>query len=570
MEKLEPVLKQKFWILLGVAILMTLIGWWMATGKMVQAITDRQKAIEQSFSSVPKGEIPNESWSKRLSIINDSQDQSIKLTKLELWKRQEAKMTWPQGVIPVNGYWGKFQNDSRELYRSSWSGEIERVWRLLNPMDEDGNGIVYFPFPNMGRTLKKSKEPWRQAPPDSDVMWETREDLWLLEGLFQSISSINGGPTATRSDACIHQIDKLELRGGGQKTSQGGATAGVDSGVGGGMAAMMMMNPGMGNLSGGGAGRDGVGALSAGLTTVSAEFDPAEEFGDDGSGGSGTGAVGTSAMMMPSMGDVSATTTAAKPANRYLQIEEKLPYKQRGFYLSMKMDHRKIPLLIAELTSNEKSVWPVEIVRVQMSRLNEDGNEPAGPSGGSGAGGMGASMASMMSRMAQGGSGATGSSAAGMLAGDDEFGASFATPGGSVPGEIGTSEKALNAKSFLDNALRDPIIAQVTICGTFTLYKKVEEVVVPQTPSSAEATPDATAAAEQTPDGAQAKGDGQEAKPGDETQEEVMEAETESKPAAESNEEFPDSPPTTPPGEKPDTGTESGKTEIDKNDTGQK
>ena len=73
MERLEPVLKQKFWILLGVAILMTFVGWWMATAQMVKAITERKTKIKAAEDSVPKGEIPHESWAKRLSVINAAQ-----------------------------------------------------------------------------------------------------------------------------------------------------------------------------------------------------------------------------------------------------------------------------------------------------------------------------------------------------------------------------------------------------------------------------------------------------------------------------------------------------------------
>lgn len=72
---------------------------------------------------------------------------------------------------------------------------------------------------------------------------------------------------------------------------------------------------------------------------------------------------------------------------RYVSDEPTKPFKTRGFYLSVKMDHRRIPQLIAELTANEKSVWPVEILRVQMSRLHEDEITAGSGSGGYGGGG---------------------------------------------------------------------------------------------------------------------------------------------------------------------------------------
>ena len=60
MEALEPVLKQKFWILLGMGIIMTFVGWWMATGQILAAITDRKNKIEAAEKSIPTSDIPNE------------------------------------------------------------------------------------------------------------------------------------------------------------------------------------------------------------------------------------------------------------------------------------------------------------------------------------------------------------------------------------------------------------------------------------------------------------------------------------------------------------------------------
>ena len=59
---------------------MTFIGWWMATGTIAQAITERKTKIEAAESSIPKGDIPNDNWTKRLSEVNDKQDTSIACT----------------------------------------------------------------------------------------------------------------------------------------------------------------------------------------------------------------------------------------------------------------------------------------------------------------------------------------------------------------------------------------------------------------------------------------------------------------------------------------------------------
>ena len=481
MERLEPVLKQKFWILLGVGMLMTIVGWWMATASMASAIAERKTKIEAAEKSVPKDDVPNESWSKRLAVVNATQESSIKVTQVGLWKRQLAKMSLPEGLDPHLEFNAKIPNIQRELFRDGYIGEVRQVWKKLNPMDFDGSGIVAYPFGKMFKVLGKNS--WRDAPPDTEEIWTLMEDLWLLEGLFQSLATVNGGREANRSDACIHQIDKLELRGGGEKPQNGGpggGGGGADGGMFAGMSAVMASQ----NASKRQPGLEGGGG--AGMSAISAEFDPREEFGDDGSGAAGGGGAqgGMSMGSMMSMmgGGDAASGTAEKTVNRYMvSADPKLPYRTRGFYLSVKMDHRKIPQLIAELTANEMSVWPVEVLRVQMSRINEDDSAgSAGMGGTRGMSGMGG-MADAM-RMSQSSSmGSSGALASAGSGNDDAFGAGSFGAGGSTSAN---SPQELAAKASLENALRDPCMAQVTLCGVFILYNKVVEEAVEVKPNS--------------------------------------------------------------------------------------
>ena len=483
MERLEPILKQKFWILLFIGILMTFIGWWMATGAMAQATSERMTKIKGAWDSVPKGEVPNETWAKRLAGLNSVQESSNLSTRLELSKRQQTKMLIPQGMDQQVPYQGKFSNDEREVFRDLYPGEVQRVWKMLNPMDIDGTGVVNFPLTSMYKLM--NQKPWIVSAPKSEVIWDILEDLWLLEGLFQSIADVNGGPTATRLEAVVHQIDKLELRGGGDKLPSGGSAGG--SSAEGTMSGMMGMGGGGGPLSGGGmmgsgGSAAGMGGGGSGVTTVSAEFDVRDEFGDDGAGSSGTGGGGggnrqsmSSAMMMMGAGGDGGgggTSAAETVVKRYVSDVPDRPFKTRGFYLSVKMDHRRIPQLIAELTANDKSVWPVEILRVQMSRLHEDEITGGGPGSRSMQrfpGSMSAdegltSSSGPLLGMTSGGAGG----------GNDDF--SPFTGGNSLGGAGGAkSPQAMAAQAVLENTLKDPYMAQVTLCGVFVMYRKVEE-----------------------------------------------------------------------------------------------
>ncbi len=494
MEALEPVLKQKFWILLGMGILMTFIGWWMATGQIAQAITERKTKIEAAESSIPKGDIPNDNWTKRLSEVNDRQDNSIKQTQLGLWKRQLERMELPQGLAKVE-YQGTFQNADRELFRDAYVDEVRKVWKMLNPMDVDGTGVVKFSLNQMFKVM--NQRPWIVAPPKSEIIWEVMEDLWLLEGLFQSIAEVNGGPQASRTEAVIHQIDKLELRGGGDKVASGGGGGAGGGGMGndmmmGGAGAMGM---GMGGPPRGYSGGDMIGAGAGGgavasLPVISAEFDPKEEFGDDGSGsgatygggGFGGGGNNMGAMGMGGSGVPDATTERA--VKRYVSNEERLPYKTRGFYISVKMDHRRIPQFLAELTANDKSVWPVEILRVQMSRLHESDSPGSTMGGGLMGGGMdyGNRMPPGQGSMGLGGMPLPGGA-------DDGLSGFTESSTGPAAGSAATLLQQKVAAELLDIAIKDPYMAQVTVCGVFTMYRKVEQPKVEPPVETKPATP---------------------------------------------------------------------------------
>ena len=196
---------------------------------------------------------------------------------------------------------------------------------------------------------------------------------------------------------------------------------------------------------------------------------------------------------------------------RFVTDDPSRPYRTRGFYLSVKMDHRRIPQLIAELTANDKSVWPVEIVRVHMSRLHED-DMSSGPGGGGGMAGGRSSMGFAGARVDDSGSGpslgaasmmggkaamAAASGLGGAGAGGDDF--SGFTGGNSLGGGGASgnkSQQAVLAEAVLENTLRDPYMAQVTLCGIFTMYRKADEPAAEVKPAETEGTAPANLEAE--------------------------------------------------------------------------
>ncbi len=489
MERLEPVLKQKFWILLGMGILMTVIGWWMDTGTMAATIAARKTEIEAAEKKIPAGEVPNSEWSSGLQAINTQQDLAVKSASRVLWERQRARMTWPETVAEFaakTGYREAIDVAGRENYRTDYENDWRRVWETLRPFNRiDGSGIVDFNLSKLPRHM------WGDVAPSSEHMWDAQEDLWLLEGLLQLIAEVNGGANNTRVDAHIHVIEKLTLHGGqpaGQRTLP-------STGGGGGMSSS---SGAMDTSSFGGGSFGGSGGGGGAATTASADFDVKEELGDDGSGGGGQGAGMSSFGSAAALGSGGPGGSAASKVRRYIDDDKALPFRTRGFYMTLIMDHRKIPNLISELSASEKSAWPIEIIRVQVVRLNDDDPEGRGGGGsfnpGSGggadsfAGSSGGSSSGFGSESSSGSSGSSG----------------FSIEGGAGGGGAATAQGQAGLAALM-NAVQDPNMSRVAICGIITLYNEVKPepiVVQPNTPPVTPVTPTTETAAPPTTESA--------------------------------------------------------------------
>ncbi|MBM4077646.1 MAG: hypothetical protein FJ267_18620, partial [Planctomycetes bacterium] len=274
MERLAPIIKQRFWILLGIGILMPIIGWWMDTGSLAATISSRKTAIEAAKKKVPTDlKKPNDEWTAKLSVINAKQDEAVKAAASLLWIRQREVMEWPETVVEYawkNGYRGNIDVDGRVIYLNSYIDGVRRVWNTVRPLKNDGTGIVKFGFEGME---PKAWPP--NLPPLAADMWDAQEDLWLQKGLLQTIADFNGGENATRLDASIHVIEQLKLVGGQPAASRNAglitASAVPASGGGKGLA--------IGNPDDDDRGGPSIQRFSAPTGTVVADFDFTEEFG---------------------------------------------------------------------------------------------------------------------------------------------------------------------------------------------------------------------------------------------------------------------------------------------------
>ena len=492
MDKIKPILAHKFWFILGLAIVVSLVGWGMASSTISKTIEERTAAIKSAESnSKVQGEVPNEDWTKALKDVNSVQNQSVVKAEEFLFSIQSNQMTWPISVAVLMKdvpYRGKFINTKPlDRYRNVYRMELHRVWKTADPYDPiEDTGRVQL---DLSVLPQVQNDLWRRRPPTWKEMWDAQEDLWLLEDILSSIANLNKDYRTIR-ESPVRVVESLLLKGGSRNANGEPVTGGGGMGEGDGEGEESAMK------GGGGAGglmaamRGGMEGSGGGNQSGKVDFTPAEVFGSDAgadAGSEGEGEGGGASMQEESSGaegDAKSSMGAmmggmmgqtSKNAKRYVDNDESRPFKTRGFYLQVIMKHDQLPDLIAELTNSR---WPVEILRVQQEDLHKD--QIQGNDGGAQAAGIGGLSAMRSSAPGAGGAslglGAGGGESgglAGLSAAGGGFGASVAELGG-ADGDAGGQPMSRGVQgagtTTLAAAKQDRGLARVAIAGLMTLY----------------------------------------------------------------------------------------------------
>lgn len=474
MDKIKPLLVHKFWFLFAFALILPAIGWKLDTGSLAEETASRKTAVDSAHSGarLPNG-APNDEYVAGITKANEELKRRYEESVRHLWQVQQELMFWPADIagymqdVPYRGHatssnpvTGKPQDDvrPRQIYRTAYFRDVRKVREHVEPFNPlDGTGKVDFPEEVMPQV---DREEWADLPPTWDRMWDEQEDLWLLQSVLGAIRHTNqDAPDIAKSP--VRSIVEIALRGGDR--SKLDQPAGGEAGDGPGGPGGMPEGRG-GSFFGGG--------RSSREKSASVAFDPATEFGPDtladtGEGGSPDGPGG---MPMEAGGPVGRLQGDKTPGKRYVDDDEKLPFKTRGFYLHVKMDHRRLPDLLASLSNMP---WPTTILRVnQMSSNSTDGsvNVVGGGPGGPDVGPMGGGRRPMGTPR---------------IGAGDPMGI-----GGDTPDPSQTAQMKLEA------AMSDPYLADVVIAGLMTIYRPPPEEEQAAEESGAAAPDTTTPAAE--------------------------------------------------------------------------
>ena len=510
MDKLQPLIKHRYWICFALSVVFVVVGWWMASGAIAIEIDDRMKKVDESFTKATQGATkPNKTWVDAAKKENETDTQSYDRASRQLLQRQKNARKWPDAL--VNSMKGiSYRQDlkdttTRARWASIYRDQIEQLLQIVKPFKE-GEGLVLV---DSGKISHKPFNSWRTSRPSSTDIWNCQEDIWLLESLLKSIARVNEGATRL-TESQIRQIFRLHLRGGDRDAAASGSAGGGMSGMGsmGGMGMSMaggaeggaFMPEGAGMGGSGGAvsypGKEFEGAAGADILT--------EEFGAFAAGGGAAGGMspmggmgGMGAMSMgggaEAMGGVGGAPAEEK---RYVDGgdgDTTLGYKTRAFLLDVLIRDEHVPNLLASLTNSD---FPVEIVRVEIVSKFTPSKSAGGMTGGPGMDGMGSggAMAGMgempgaaegggygsAGESAYGGGGAFGGEGIGALGGSAEYDPNALSGSGAMgmaPGmpSSGLPSGGAKGKDVVQAAMNDPLMVHVKIGGLMTLYQSAQE-----------------------------------------------------------------------------------------------
>ena len=385
MDKLQPFIKYHFWFLFIPAFIMPPLAWWMTTSDLQATITERTDALDASYSSISDGKNkPNDDWIAKAEDLIRIRNETNTRTVERLWEWQKSLVKWPPSVAPVMNscpYRGKVEHDVNPLarrvptdYRRNYGREVRRVWLLSEPIGHENDPIpsgapkkVWFPRSQMPQVPATK---WELLPPSFIEIWNSQEDLWLLEQLMLAVQRTNSSSNSI-SDSFVREIREIGLFGGTRVQPN---EASADSAASGSPNPMMSGAPAFG------------GARKTGRQIpTSARFNLETEFKVKGltavtgrRSSSGLSQMNES-MVMPGGTEAASTTATASDdlnvdENRYITVKD--AYRTRGFHLVVTVHQQYVPDLIRELLDSQ---YPIDIIRMEQVARNPD--EPDGSTG---------------------------------------------------------------------------------------------------------------------------------------------------------------------------------------------
>jgi hypothetical protein len=354
--------KHHFWLLSTVAIVLSLVGWFMARKSLSTTYEANKSKIVGKFGSLQAIQSsenpPNETWKDGIDKITENQKKSVTSAWETVFNEQKSLLDWPQDVLGED--FVKWVNehpqdaeilvDKRGIYQREIPKEFPKLPKIIDAEPADAK-LVAASATKPGKPAVEAHEykvvwasssqkqiqdalEWPTQTPTSLEVRQTQEDLWVYRALLKIVAMVN----QAKSPSPIREIVQMSIGQDAAAAFEAGKAAGH-----------IQLVKGAAEQSGGGP--------------------PAIPPPQGDGGGSPAGAA--DGRYVTADGNKESSAVAASKQ-----------FKRMPIYLRLNIDQREIPKLLVECAN---STLPVEVrqLRVNPSKpgsgSSSGGPKPAGP-----------------------------------------------------------------------------------------------------------------------------------------------------------------------------------------------
>ena len=198
MEHLHTAWLYRFWIVLGIVVLLLPIGWAVDTQGLADsadAKAGQLKSVRDGLKTKADGVLPNQTWEAAVEKLNSELESEVFSAWDELYNRQKAFMTWPDGAEAVFGNLtakDEVPAITALNYKAPYSAQFDRILDIMRPIHPTRPGpgrVVHVDI----QQFFKYEASWvnQDTPATVGQILLAQEDVWLLTAIATMIAEAN-------------------------------------------------------------------------------------------------------------------------------------------------------------------------------------------------------------------------------------------------------------------------------------------------------------------------------------------------------------------------------------------
>jgi len=240
--------KHHFWVMTGMVILLSFVGWFVATSQLWKDYQTNKATIETKFKALAKinsEERENEKWIEGIEAETQRLKVKVRTAWDQVYTEQKTNvLTWPEVGGPRSRNKERLENLPpnaeippviRRAYLNYIKNEFPRLLKIVDARDEhkekDKKGAneeaetphkVIWNEANQSAIFEKLN---LEKVPDSQKVRDLQEDLWVYQALLKIVANLNEFSTGNYN-AKVKEIQGLLIGGEAASEFQSGMAEG--------------------------------------------------------------------------------------------------------------------------------------------------------------------------------------------------------------------------------------------------------------------------------------------------------------------------------------------------------